>query len=388
MIKHIFTLIWNKRRKNFLLFLEIFLAFAVLFTVFTFAIQSFRSYNSPLGFDTQDNWIAFMDWDEALDSTALLDMKLRLERELEDKPQIISAAYVGNITPFSGSTWQTSNDDNGFELATRMVEGDEDYLETAGVKLIKGRQFNEDDHNAKYQAIIFNKILVESTFGDQPVLDSVYIINGEKKVVGIIDHFKYMGEFSEEANLSIFLKPKASRDLGNLQIRLAPGTPADFEAEVNKTISEITKRNDFVIKNLDTERIAESRDTWVPLIASLCICGFLIINVALGLFGVLYYTISKRRGEIGLRRTFGATKSVISQQFVGEVLLVATVALLIGIFFAIQLPLMNVMEIDDINYYLSIAFTSVLILSVVLLCSFYPSRQAANIHPAMALHED
>ncbi|GAB5554521.1 MAG: hypothetical protein Sapg2KO_41120 [Saprospiraceae bacterium] len=388
MIKHIFTLIWNKRRKNFLLFLEIFLAFAVLFAVFTFAVQSFRSYSSPLGFDTEDNWIAFMEWDQDLDSTALLDMKLRLERELEDKPQIISAAYVGNITPFSGSTWSTTTDDNGFELSTRLVEGDEDYLETAGVNVIKGRHFNEDDYNAKYQAIIFNQLLVESTFGDKPVLDSVILLNGEKKVVGIIDHFKYMGEFSEEANLTVSLKPKSSRDLGNLQMRLAPGTPADFEAEVNRTISEITKRNDFIIQNLDAERIEESRDTWVPLIASLCICAFLIINVALGLFGVLYYTISKRRAEIGLRRTLGATKAVISRQFVGEVLLVSGAALLIGIFFAIQLPLMNVMDIDDINYYLSIGFTSVLILSVVLLCAFYPSRQAANIHPAMALHEE
>jgi putative ABC transport system permease protein len=388
MIKHIFTLIWNKRRKNFLLFIEIFLAFAVLFSVFTFAIQSFRSYKSPLGFDTQDNWIAFMSWDEELDSTALLDMKLRLERELEEKPQIISVSYVGNITPFSGSSWQTSNDDNGFEFSTRAMEADEDYLETAGIEIVEGRGFNEGDHLAKYKSVIFTRKLRESTFGNKPVLDSIYIINDEVQVVGIAANYKYMGEFSKEENLTFFLKPKASRDLGNLQIRLAPGTPADFEAEVNKTISEITKRSDFIIENLDVERKAESRDTWVPLIASLCICGFLIINVALGLFGVLYYTISKRRAEIGLRRTLGATKSVISRQFVGEVFLVAGAAILIGVFFAIQLPLMNVMEVEDINYYLSILFTSVLILSVVLLCAFYPSRQAANIHPAMALHEE
>ena len=388
MIKHIFTLIWNKRRKNFLLFLEIFLAFAVLFAVFTFAIQSFRTYSSPLGFDTEDNWIAFITWDNDLDSTALLDMKLRLEQELESKPQIISAAYVGNITPFSGNTWSSTTDDNGFEMSSSLAEADEDYLETAGVKLVKGRFFTKDDHNAKYSSVILNQKLVEDAFGDKPILDSVYLFNGEQKVVGIIEHFKYVGEFSEEMNMTLSLKPKSSRDLGNLQIRLAPGTSADFEEEVNKTIADITKRNDFIIQNLDAERVAESRDTWVPLIASLCICAFLIINVALGLFGVLYYTISKRKAEIGLRRTLGATKSVISRQFVGEVVLVASVALLLGIFFAIQLPLMNVLDIEDLNYYLSIGFTTLLILSVVLLCAFYPSRQAANIHPAIALHEE
>ena len=69
--------------------------------------------------------------------------------------------------------------------------------------------------------------------------------------------------------------------------------------------------------------------------------------------------------------------------------MVAAIAIIFGIFFAIQLPLMNVIEdIHNSNYYLSIGFTSLLILTVVLLCAFYPSRQAAGIHPAIALHEE
>lgn len=388
MIKHIFTLIWNKRGKNFLLFLEIFLAFAILFVVFTFAIQSFRTYKSPLGFDSQDSWEAFMEWPEELDSMGLLDMKLRLEQALEEKPEILSVAYIGQVTPFSGNTWMTTTDDNGFELSTLMVESDEDFLNTAGVKIIEGRGFSKDDHLAKYVPIVITKKMREENFGNKPVIDSVYNIDGERKIVGVAEHFKYKGEFRAEEPITFFLKPKASRDLPFLHLKLAPGTPASFEEEVNKTISEITKRNDFVIVNLDQRRVATSREVWIPLITSLSICGFLIINVALGLFGVLYYTISKRRAEIGLRRTLGATKGEITFQFIVEVVLVAVVAILLAGFFAIQLPLLNVLDIPDINYYLSILLTSGLILLVVLLCAFYPSSQAANIHPAMALHEE
>lgn len=388
MIKHILTLIWNKRGKNFLLFLEIFLAFAILFMVFTFAIQSFRTYRSPLGFTTNDSWVALMEWSEELDSTALMDMKLRLERELEEKPEILSAAFIGQVTPFSGSMWRTTNDDNGFEMTTLMIESDEDYLQTVGVELVEGRYFNEDDHNAKYKPMIITKMMREDNFGDKPVIDSVYILNGERKIVGVVDHFKYMGEFRTEEPLTFFLQPKASRDLPNLVLDLAPGTTAAFEEEVNKTISEITRRNDFVIQDFDKRRLATSRGFWIPLVASLSICGFLIINVALGLFGVLYYTINKRRAEIGLRRTLGATKGEITFQFISEVIFVAAIAILLAAFFAIQLPLLNVLDIPDINYYISILFTGLLIISVVLLCAFYPSRQASNIHPAMALHEE
>ena len=68
--------------------------------------------------------------------------------------------------------------------------------------------------------------------------------------------------------------------------------------------------------------------------------------------------------------------------------MVAGLAIFLGLFFAIQLPLMNVFDVADSNYYWSMIFTSLLIISVVLLCAFYPSRQAANIHPALALHEE
>jgi putative ABC transport system permease protein len=388
MIKHIFTLIWNKRSKNFLLFLEIFLAFAILFVVFTFAIQSFRTYSSPLGFKTEDAWLAYLEWDEEMDSTALVDMKLRLERALEEKPEIHSVAYIGQVTPFGGGMWQITNDNNGFELRTYMAFVDEDYLQTAGVKIIEGRPFNEDDHMARYKPVIVNKKIWETYFGGQPIIDSIYVFQGENKVVGIVDHYKYLSEFRAEEPLTFFLDSKGSRDLPNLVLELAPGTPAAFEAEVNKTISEITRRNDFVIVNLDQRRASSSRSTWIPLIAALSICAFLIINVALGLFGVLYYTISKRRAEIGLRRTLGATKGTITFQFIAEVLMVAGMAILLALFFAVQLPLLNVMDIPTINYYLSMLFTSILILLVVLLCAFYPSRQASNIHPAIALHEE
>lgn len=388
MIKHIFTLIWNKRRKNALLFTEIFLAFAVLFAVFTFAIQMFRVYNKPMGFESENIWIAHLSFDDDLDSLQLRDMKLNLEQTLEDKPEIESVSYMGSVTPFSGSMWKTTTDDNGFELESLIIQADEDYLETAGLNLTEGRWFNRDDYLAKYPPVIFTKKLRDTYFKNSPVLDSVYQISNENKVIGVVDHFKYRGEFHEEEPLSFFLRPKWSEDLRNLVIKIKAGTPAAFEQEVNETIAQITKRNDFIIENQDQSRIARSRPFWVPLIASLSICAFLIINVALGLFGVLWFTISKRKAEIGLRRTLGATRNLITSQFMGEVLLVAGVAILVGIFFAIQLPLMNVLEVEDSNYYLSIAFTSLLILVVVLLCAFYPSRQAAGIHPALALHEE
>ncbi len=102
--------------------------------------------------------------------------------------------------------------------------------------------------------------------------------------------------------------------------------------EVSETIAAITKRSDATITNLESRRTQNSKETWVPIIALLSICGFLILNVALGLFGVLWYFFNKRKAEIGLRRTLGATKGEVTKQFIGEVLLVTIFGIIIGLF--------------------------------------------------------
>jgi putative ABC transport system permease protein len=114
----------------------------------------------------------------------------------------------------------------------------------------------------------------------------------------------------------------------------------------------------------------------------------LIINVGLGLFGILWYNINKRRSEIGLRRAIGATGSGISTQMIGEALAMATIALFIGLFFTVQFPLLNVFDLPSGIYITAIALSAGFIYLLVILCALYPGSQAAKIYPAVALHED
>ena len=126
----------------------------------------------------------------------------------------------------------------------------------------------------------------------------------------------------------------------------------------------------------------------VPLIILSIIAGFLIINVALGLFGVLWYNINKRRGEIGLRMAVGATRDSVSRQLVYEALILATFSLIIGSFFAIQFPLLNVFDLPAIVYIIALILAILFIYLLVFICSLSPGKQAAGVYPAIALHED
>ncbi len=388
MIKHILTLIWNKKRSNFLLFLEIFLAFIVLFAVLTFASYNLRNYSKPLGLNTENVWIAYLDF-ENVDSLAQIQMKEQLKRELKVYQEIETVAFTNNIIPFGGSNNAFGNRDNGFSLQSYYLYGDEDYQQAMDINLIAGRWFNEEDKQAKYQPVVITKFVKDEFFGGREIIDSVFIFNGEdSRIIGVMDHFRYQGEFSLEDRVSIFYGPTYHEEAKCLAIKVKDGIPLEFEEKVNKTIAQITKRNDFVIRDLDDKRKESSREVWVPLIALFLLCAFLILNIALGLFGVLWFNISKRRAEIGLRRTLGATQANISIQFILEIFSVSLMGILIGMFFALQLPLLKLVDIDNSNYYYAILVAILIITIVVLICTLYPSRQAATIHPALALHEE
>ena len=101
-----------------------------------------------------------------------------------------------------------------------------------------------------------------------------------------------------------------------------------------------------------------------------------------------WYTISKRKAEIGLRRVLGAFKSSIAQQFILEILLIAFVGILLGAIFGVQVPLLSEIDIAPKFFYQAIGLSTLLILTLVIICALYPSQQAASIAPASALHEE
>ncbi|MGB3547593.1 MAG: hypothetical protein WBA17_11495 [Saprospiraceae bacterium] len=82
-----------------------------------------------------------------------------------------------------------------------------------------------------------------------------------------------------------------------------------------------------------------------------------------------------------------SSRAEITSQFTLEVFLVAMLAVLLGSAFAVQVPLLGLVEeVPSSNFYLAILAAAGIIGVIVLICAIQPSRQAANLHPADALH--
>lgn len=389
MIRHLIKLIWNRKKQNGLMILEIFLAFLILFAVMSFAFYNIKLYNSPLGYETEDIWVVHFYLPLEVDSAEIHDAKFQIKQAMAAKSEIEEASFCNGVLPFGGSMWSTTNDDNGFEIRNEMIFADEDYDEVMGVNLIEGTWFGPVETHGKYSPIVVNKKFRDDYFPDSTMVGRLIKSDGNELIVsGVVDYFKYRGEFAEEPSLVFYYLTDESRLGLNMVLKMAPGTEPAFEAELNSDMLTLTKDWGFSISKLEQNRIRRSRSTWIPLIAMMCICGFLVFNVSLGLFGVLMYNINKRKAEIGLRRAVGASPQGIIAQFILEIIIISSLGILVGLFFAIQIPILKVFSVALSTYVYAMLVSMGIIYLLVLICTFYPSAQASLIQPATALHEE
>ncbi|GAB3966225.1 ABC transporter permease [Spirosoma terrae] len=384
MIRHLFKLIWNKKGSHALLIVEIWASFMVLFGLATLIVINVGNYRQPLGFSYDNVWAISLKSNQ--DTVEVAQKLQRAMQRLQSYPEVESVSRMSSNFPFSASQMS-----NGYEYGKQKVSADsyvadENFAKTLDMTVTLGRWYRSADSIGKYTPIVINQKTREALFTNENPLGK--IIDKRLKVVGVVDNFKAKGEFMTNKP-AIFELLKADQPWHDtMLIKVKPGTDAVFEAKVVKDIAIMMNGWSVEVDYLTDSRKNQHNLVLVPVIIALIICTFLLINVALGLFGVLNLSIAKRRGEIGLRRAIGATGNGISSQFVGEIWVLATFSLLIGLLFAMQFPLLNVFDVESGIYVTAILIAVLVIYAIVTLCALFPSRQAATIQPAVALHEE
>jgi putative ABC transport system permease protein len=394
MFKHLFKMIWNKKKQNSLLIVEILLSFLVIFAVFTFSLNSYDNYAKPMGIDYQNVWA--ISYNNTLKTSNGDSLKLfydNLLNNIKAMPKVIDAAHTSANIPFSSnhmSNGITNKGDHIENINSFMV--DDNYAKTLNAKILEGRWYNKADIGSKQELMVINSKLKERMFGKTSAVGKFYGNDNDKKkikVIGVIDNIKFNGDYqAPEYSMYPHIDTSSYRWLGKILVKVTPDADAAFESKLYKFMANNLKDSNIEVEHLSNKLTSYNKFTLVPLIILSIVAAFLIINVALGIFGVLWYNINKRRGEIGLRRAVGAPGSSVSAQLVSEAMILATLSLIIGCFFAIQFPLLNVFDLAASVYIIAMLLSVVFIYLLVLVCSLYPGRQAAAIYPAVALHEE
>ena len=211
------------------------------------------------------------------------------------------------------------------------------------------------------------------------------------RVVGVITDFRKDGEFSPPQNWLFFRGTLQPTTTGPsvpryLVVRARPGTTAAFEAKLVERLDSNAPDMSFRARPLVLARSTMLRDDVPTLAAGGLIAAFLLAMVALGLTGVLWLNVTQRTREVGLRRAKGATARSIQRQLRGEVLVLTSIAVTVGLLVVVQFPILRLFTTVEWTVYASgLVISMVLIYLLTIACAWAPSRLASSIEPAEAL---
>ncbi len=409
MTRHLLRLIWNRKRQNFLLTVEIFFAFLTLFGVVLIAAQFVYNARLPVGFAIDRVWNVGVDRKESDQDPAVKarhrETYGQLLMAVRDMPEIeaVSAGFTG---PYSNSSWGSGIDlTGGRKVNYGLNRVTDTYRDLFQIPVVEGRWFSREDDAANSQPVVLNRRLAREIFGDDNAVGQIIPEATEPvrdadeppvmRVVGVIEEFRQDGELANAENY-MFQRmridapdPKAALP-DRIFIRVRPGTTAAFEEALVKRAMAVAGNWSFEVQPAEAMRTDKLRQFMIPLAVIGTIAGFLLLMVGLGLTGVVWQSVTQRIREFGLRRAKGATIPNVRAQVLTEVALMTTLALTAAVLLVAQLPLLPLPEemqvVSPAVFVSSIGISVAAIYLLTLACGWQPSRLATRIQPAEALH--
>lgn len=375
--------------------------------------RSFQALQStPLGFNpnhllTADFYLADKKYATQPDCQAFLDALLGRVGRL---PGAVAVSFTTG-TPFSGNGNMTAFGVAGEpdpELSQCPVLYAEyvspNYFQTVGIPLLSGRLFSDQDGADKEKVVIIGESLARRYFpGQDPIgkqLHDFFDIAGLKRnfytVIGVVGNVQYANPESQQTPNQAYYPP-AQNPLGvgtpinggTIVIR-TENDPRSLITPIKKIVADMDPNiplynvglfNDLVAKAFATKRLATAVIGFFS--------GAALLLAAIGLYGVLSYSVVQRRREIGVRMALGAQSSSIVQLVAKQGLIVVATGLTVGLVTAVGLAhliagiLYGVSAIDLVSIGLSILILGFAAFIACLL----PALRATRIDALTALRE-
>ncbi len=405
MIRHVFRLVWNRKRSTGLILVEILICFLVLCGVLAAALFVGTRWNKPLGFDYRDVWSVEVhgigprndDEQQKADSKAVADL-LRAVRSL---PEVESAALSTN-TPYSGSSWGDSTTlPSGKTASYQWTPSSPELHEVLKIKLLDGRWLEESDNALSYTPVVLNVRFARDLFGLESAvgkdMPSSNDNEGEaaqqeeqivERIVGVMDNYRRYGEIEDVDYM--MLTPidwgKKHTIPQEMVLRVRPGTTIEFEEALVKTMQQVAPQWSYNSVLLETRRSRRLMAFIGPMLVATAVALFLVFMVGLGLVGVLWLSVTRRTAELGLRRALGATGKSVRFQVVGELWALTAIAVGLGTLIFLQFPIFGVnFGVDTMVFVGGAILATLVIFAFVTFCGLYPAWLATRVQPADAL---
>ena len=320
----------------------------------------------------------------------------RLEQELGTIPGATGVA-MARVALLAGNNSATSVAVEGF---TRDPDTDSDsnyneinpgYFRTLGVPLIAGREFTAADSETAPKVAIVNEAFAKKfNLGRDAV--GKHMSRGAAKldieIVGLVQNAKY-SEVKQEVPPLFFSPYRQSSRVGSMNIYVrGAGAPAQLLRSVPPVVARLDAN--LPIEDLKTMPQQVRENVFLDRMISILSASFALLATvlaAVGLYGVLAYTVAQRTREIGLRMALGADSSRVRRMILKQVGWMTLVGAVVGVTGAYYLGKAAASLLFELEPYdpVVIASSVVLLTLVALGAGYIPAYRASRVQPMQAL---
>jgi predicted permease len=329
---------------------------------------------------------------------ALLNTYRRLEVRVQALPGVEAASF-SELT-FNEGHWMAKLWLKGMpptDANARNVSGNHigsEYFRVLGLPIVMGRGFSPQDTLNSPLAAVINETLARTLFPHASPLGRHFSLSPKDdfEIVGVVKDAKYES-IRENPRGAFFVFNGQSQDLdgfSDLVVRARSKPEAlisEIRAAIHSEDPNLAIANAVTLSEAVDRSLAEQK-----LLAKLA--GFFgilaLLLAALGLYGVIAYSVARRANEIGIRMTLGARPSSIVNGVLRESLLLVALGLAIGVPAALacaRLVSSQLYEVKPGDPW-SIGVPAAILIATALAASFLPARRAALLDPLIALREE
>jgi putative ABC transport system permease protein len=280
----------------------------------------------------------------------------------------------------------------GHDLVTDVRMADNGFFEAMNVPLVRGRLFNDRELSQQSNVVIINQAMVRLYFpNEDPIGQQISVDMADPiiptTIVGVVGDARYVDLVTAARPMIYWPHPQLTFGAMTFTVRTA-SDPLALAPAVERVIQSIDKDQPVSdVRTMDQWRaksLAQSRFSSTLLAA---FAGLALVLAAIGIYGVMSYTVSQRTSEIGIRLALGADERAILGLIVGNGLRLAAVGLTIGVVLALGLSRAVTTELYEISPADPMTFVGVVVLlgAVAALATYLPARRASRIAPIEAL---
>ena len=325
----------------------------------------------------------------------------RILAQVQSVPGIESAGVARRGVPLDGN-----GNTNWFRVLGRPWHGEHEeapvrsvspgYFTTLGAKLSRGRYFREDEDWTKPHVAIINESSARKFFpGEEPIGKQIaYVSIGAApiEIVGIIDDIRE-GPLDQPMAAVIYVpflqEPQPNFTLVARTAQAEQSSLRMIEAVVRQIDPSIAAYRGLTM----TEKIHDSQSAYLHRSSAWLVGGFAGIALLLGvvgLYGVVAYSVSRRRREIGIRMALGADRGAVYRLILreaGQLTAIGVAAGLTASLLATNLMRAMLFEVRSWDV-ATLGGVAAILATAALLASFLPASRAAAVNPTDALRSE